>query len=89
MPNQKKMKQEAWRPQSQSALEGDMAKGGKPIEIGILVNPNFQGVPRPTGVTKKLREVIEEVGQAHGLVLTTGPKGTKYVSLAPTLRGSR
>ena len=65
------------------------AKGGKPIEIGILVNPNFQGVPRPTGVTKKLREVIEEVGQAHGLVLTTGPKGTKYVSLAPTLRGSR
>ena len=65
------------------------AKGGKPIEIGILVNPNFQGVPRPTGVTKKLREVIEEVGQAHGLVLTKGPKGTKYVSLAPTLRGSR
>ena len=65
------------------------AKGGKPIEIGILVNPNFQGVPRPSGVTKKLRDVIEQVGQAHGLVLTTGPKGTKYVSLAPALRRSR
>ncbi len=73
-------KEEQWLASITAALK---AKDGKPVEYGILSNPNFGGVPRPDGVNIKLGDLLRKHAAEWGFILTQqGP--TKFVALART-----
>jgi hypothetical protein len=66
-------KEEEWLRAITRALK---AKGGKPVEYGILCNPAFGGAVRPEGVNIQLGDLLRKHARAWGFVLTEEETGT-------------
>jgi hypothetical protein len=66
-------KEEEWLIAITAALK---AKGGKPVEYGILSNPKFGGAVRPEGVNIQLGDLLRKHARNWGFVLTEEETGT-------------